>query len=115
MTLRQYLDSRLHRMMWVSLLAIVLTIAFSSGLFLLGWRYWFLAPAAFLVFIWQYNLSFSSARCPRCASPLGRLAHAYLNAHTGRMRAHHRKQAEALGKCPHCSLHLDEDWNASPG
>jgi hypothetical protein len=40
---------------------------------------------------------------------LGPLAYAYLNAHSGRMRSYHRKRAEALGKCPHCSLRLDEE------
>jgi hypothetical protein len=113
-TLRQYLDTRLQRMMWVALLSIALTIALSAGLFLLEWRYWFLAPTLFFVFIWRYNLNVSNARCPRCESRLGRLAYAYLNAHTGRMRAYHRKQAEALGKCPHCSLHLDEECSGSP-
>jgi DNA-directed RNA polymerase subunit RPC12/RpoP len=115
MTLRQYLDTRLQRMMWVGLLSLALTIALSAGLFLLEWRYWFLAPALFFVFIWQYNLNVSNARCPRCESRLGRLAYAYLNAHTGRMRTYHRKQAGALGKCPHCSLRLDEECSASPG
>jgi hypothetical protein len=33
------------------------------GLFLLEWRYWFLALALFLVFIWRYNLKVSNADC----------------------------------------------------
>ena len=113
-TLRQYLDTRLRQMMWVCLLSLVLSIALSAGLFLLEWSYWFLALAPFFVAIWRYNLNVSNTRCPRCDNRLGRLAYAYLNAHTGRMRTHHRRQVEALGKCPHCSLRLDEECSASP-
>jgi hypothetical protein len=112
--LRQYLDMQLRQMTRACLLSLALTIALSVGLFLLEWRYWFLALALFLVFIWRYNLKVSNACCPRCKSRLGRLAYAYLNAHTGRMRGYYRKQVEALGKCPHCSLHLDEECSASP-
>jgi hypothetical protein len=110
MTLQQYLDARLRRMMWISLLSLVGTVALSLGLFLLKWPYWFVALPLFLVFIWRYNLSVSNACCPRCGSRLGRLAYAYLNTRTGRVsaRRHYRKEVEALGGCPHCGLQLDE-------
>jgi uncharacterized protein with PIN domain len=101
MTLREFLNRRIHRAVICSAIAVVVVWAFtirapkgSPENYLMG--------VAFLVGIFAVLFVSSRARCPRCREAIG-----YID--TSEMRKHRKRILDAgLDRCRNCGLHLDE-------
>jgi hypothetical protein len=101
MTLRQFLNHRIHRAAICSAIAVVVVWAFTIQA-LKGSPENYLTGVAFVVGVIVFLFLSSRARCPRCREAIG-----YID--TSEMRKHKKRILDAgLDRCRNCGLHLDE-------